>query len=102
MNSSEVTASVLAHDHAEIDRLIGDLLSALQEGDTLKVFARLDLLWARLAVHIRAEHLCLFSSSLEADFSNRSDGPQYQGVQSAIEQLRLDHEKSRNLGVKRS
>ena len=92
MKSPELTASVLIHDHAEIDTLIGDLLAALEEGDKLKVFPRLDLLWARLAVHIRAEHLCLFPSILEAGFTVRSDGPQYQEVQSAIAQLRLDHE----------
>jgi hemerythrin superfamily protein len=92
MNSPELNASVLAHDHSEIDSLTDDLLAALEEGDKLKVFPRLDLLWARLAVHIRAEHLCLFPSILEADFTIRSDGPQYQEVQSAIDQLRLDHE----------
>jgi len=92
MNGPEMAASVLAHDHSEIDTLTGDLLAALEEGDKLKVFARLDLLWARLAVHIRAEHLCLFPSILEANFTIRSDGPQYQEVQSAIDQLRLDHE----------
>ena len=88
----ELPASVLAHDHSEIDTLTGDLLAALEEGDKLKVFPRLDLLWARLAVHIRAEHLCLFPAILEADFTIRSEGPQYQEVQSAIDQLRLDHE----------
>lgn len=92
MNSREPTASVLAHDHSEIDTLTGDLLAALEEGDKLRVFPRLDLLWARLAVHIRAEHLCLFPAILGADFTIRSDGPQYQEVQSAIDQLRLDHE----------
>jgi hemerythrin superfamily protein len=88
----EQTASLLADDHSEIDTLIGDLLSALDEGDKSKAFARLDLLWARLAVHIRAEHLCLFPSILEAHFTNRNGGPQYQEAQSAIDQLRLDHE----------
>lgn len=92
MNSPERTASVLAHDHSEIDTLTVEVLAALEDGDQLKVFARLDLLWARLAVHIRAEHLCLFPSILEADFTISSDGPQYQEVQSAIDQLRLDHE----------
>jgi hypothetical protein len=72
--------------------LIGDLSSALDEGDKSKVFARFDLLWARLAVHIRAEHVCLFPSILEANFTLRSDGPQYQEAQRAIVQLRLDHE----------
>lgn len=88
----ELAATVLIDDHSEIDTLTGDLLGTLDEGDKLKVFARLDLLWARLAVHKRAEHLCLFPTILQADFTIRSDGPQYQEVQSAIDQLRLDHE----------
>ena len=88
----EQAASVLADDHSEIDILIGDLLAALEEGEKSKAFARLDLLWARLAVHIRAEHLCLFPSILEANFSDTSSGPTYQEAQRAIDQLRLDHE----------
>jgi len=92
MNDPEHTASVLAHDHSEIDTLTHDLLGALEKGRPAQIFAHLDLLWARLAVHIRAEHLCLFPSILEADFSIRSDGHQDQEVRSAIDQLRLDHE----------
>ena len=88
----EHAESVLADDHSEIDTLIGDLLSALDEGDKSKAFARLDLLWARLAVHIRAEHLCLFPTILRANFSNTGGGPTYQEAQRAIDQLRLDHE----------
>jgi hemerythrin superfamily protein len=83
---------VLAHDHSEIDTLIGDLLAALEKGDQLQVFPRLDLLWARLAVHIRAEHLCLFPSILGANFSDTGSGPTYQEAQRVIDQLRLDHE----------
>lgn len=88
----EQAASVLADDHSEIDTLIGDLLSALEEGDKSKAFAGLDLLWARLAVHIRAEHLCLFPSILAANFTTRSSDPKCQEAQRAINQLRLDHE----------
>ncbi len=88
----ERAASVLADDHSEIDTLIEDLLAALEEGDQSKAFARLDLLWARLAVHIRAEHLCLFPSILTANFTDTSSGPTYPEAQRAIEQLRLDHE----------
>lgn len=88
----ELPATVLTPDHSEIDTLAGDLLVALDEGDKLKVFARLDLLWARLAVHIRAEHLCLFPSILEANFSDTGSGLTYQEAQGAIDQLRLDHE----------
>jgi hemerythrin superfamily protein len=88
----ELPASVLTDDHSEIDTLARDLLAALEEGDKLKAFARLDLLWARLAVHIRAEHLCLFPSILGANFSDTGSGPTYQEAQGLIDQLRLDHE----------
>jgi hypothetical protein len=88
----EQAASVLADDHLEIDTLIRDLMTALAEGNKSQAFAGLDLLWARLAVHIRAEHLCLFPSILEANFTSMSNGPQYQEAQIAIDQLRLDHE----------
>ena len=89
---SEQAGNVLADDHFEIDTLIRELLSALDEGDKPKAFARLDLLWAKLAVHIRAEHLCLFPSILQAHFSTPSSGLQYHEAQSTIDQLRLDHE----------
>ena len=89
---SEQAGVVLAEDHFEIDTLIGDLLSAVNERDKSTAIARLDLLWARLAVHIRAEHLCLFPSVLEANFSDTSGAPTYQEAQSAIDQLRLDHD----------
>jgi hemerythrin superfamily protein len=88
----ELPATVLTDDHSEIDTLASDLLAALEDGDKLKVFARLDLLWARLAVHIRAEHLCLFPSILEANFSHTGSGPTYQEAQGVIDQLQLDHE----------
>ena len=89
---SDQAASLLADDHSEIDILIGDLLSALEDGEKTKAFARLDLLWARLAVHIRAEHLCLFPTILGASFSNTGSGPTYQEAERAIDQLRLDHD----------
>lgn len=88
----KLPATVLTYDHSEIDTLAGDLLAALEDGDKLKVFGRLDLLWARLAVHIRAEHLCLFPSILEANFSDTGSGPTYQEARDMIDQLRLDHE----------
>jgi hypothetical protein len=61
MDDPELSASVLVNDHSELDALADDLLSALDE-KRLKAFERIDLLWARLAVHIRAEHLCPFPS----------------------------------------
>ena len=91
----EQEASVLVDDHAELNKLIVQLLVRLDEGDKARAFERLDLLWARLAVHIRAEHLWLFPSILSAPrakFTARSGGPGYQEAQSAINQLRLDHD----------
>ena len=89
---ADQAASFLADDHSEIDILIGDLLAALAEEEKSKAFARLDMLWARLAVHIRAEHLCLFPSILEANFSASCSGPSYQEAKRAIDQLRLGHD----------
>ncbi len=88
-------ASVMTDDHSEIDQLIHELLAALDKRDRAQSFEHLDLLWARLAVHIRAEHLWLFPSILEAPRTNftRSHGtPQYEKAQSAIDLLRHDHD----------
>jgi hypothetical protein len=57
---------LLERDHEELDGVLGELLLALDHGERDESFARLDLLWARLAIHIRAEHLCLFPAILDA------------------------------------
>jgi hypothetical protein len=88
-------AGVLADDHVEVDKLLSTILAALAQEDNAKSFEFLDLLWARLAVHIRAEHLCLFPSILEAPrayFTGTSGAPEYQEALSVIDKLRLDHE----------
>ncbi len=88
-------ASVMTDDHAEIDRLIHELLAALDKRDRAQSFEHLDLLWARLAVHIRAEHLWLFPSILEApraNFAGNGGAPLYDEAQSAIDLLRHDHD----------
>lgn len=51
---------ILSDDHDAVDEVLKQLLTALQDGDVQTSHAKLDLLWARLAVHIRAEHLHLF------------------------------------------
>src|SRR5688572_21596384 len=50
----------LIHDHAELGDLLNQLNAALEANDVAQTHAALDLFWARLAVHIRAEHLHLF------------------------------------------
>jgi len=51
---------LLADDHEAVGEVLQQLLTALNNNDLQASHAKLDLLWARLAVHIRAEHLHLF------------------------------------------
>jgi len=89
-------AGVLLDDHSEVGGLIHGLLATLEGKEKAQIFARLDLLWARLAVHIRAEHLCLFPSILGAlgKFSNHSsiNAPSAVHVREMVERLREDHD----------
>lgn len=57
---------ILVRDHAEVDALFCELSPAFARGGAREVFEKLDYLWARLAVHIRAEHLQLFPALLAA------------------------------------
>lgn len=85
----------LESDHEELDGVLGELLLALDHGDKDESFARLDLLWARLAMHIRAEHLCLFPAILgapQALLTGRDGAPRLEEAQSAIGVLRSDHD----------
>ncbi len=50
----------LAHDHSELDDTREELTAALDDGDTERALQWLDLFWARLAIHIRAENIQLF------------------------------------------
>lgn len=50
----------LETDHHELDIIYREALDALASGDAPAALGRVDLFWARLAVHIRAEHLRLF------------------------------------------
>lgn len=56
----------LARDHGELDLLFAELRVAFEAGDIREIHLRLDLFWARLAVHIRAEHLQLFPAIVRA------------------------------------
>ena len=51
---------ILYSDHGELDTLLHATLEALDAGDVARTFEELDFFWARLAMHIRAEHLRLF------------------------------------------
>ena len=55
----------LAQDHSEVDIILGQVFKTLGAGDANAALKELDLFWARLAVHIRAEHLVLFPALIE-------------------------------------
>ncbi len=93
---SQNAEGLLAEDHEELDKLLRALLRALDEGDAATAFARLDLLWARLAMHIRAENLHLFPTILKAVDDNL--GEREDKILSSAEacetinKLRTDHD----------
>lgn len=86
----------LARDHADLDKLLDDLRVALEATDITRSHERLDLFWARLAVHIRAEHLHLFPAILRALSGNLegdvADAPSLSQAQKTIAELRRDHD----------
>jgi hemerythrin-like domain-containing protein len=89
-------AELLTHDHVELSGLLGQLIAALEANDVARSHATLDLFWARLAVHIRAEHLHLFPTALHAVANrvttNGVAAPTPGELESAIAELRDDHE----------
>jgi hemerythrin-like domain-containing protein len=86
----------LTNDHADLAELLCDLRTALDAGDLELSYARLDRFWARLAVHIRAEHLRLFPTILRALSDRPTDhspaAPSLSQAQSTIEELHRDHD----------
>ncbi len=88
-------ADALAEDHSQVDKLIQKLLVTLDQKNQAQAFELLDLLWTRLAVHIRAEHLCVFPSILDAatvNFTGGSGTPKYDEAKRALDLLRHDHD----------
>jgi hypothetical protein len=83
----------LSDDHRAVNNVLKQLLTALEHKDVETSYSKLDLLWARLAVHIRAEHLHLFPTLI-----NRLTGsiagaaPDLSEAQTTIGKLRADHE----------
>ena len=86
----------LSDDHRAVHEVLERLRDTLHSNDIDESYRQLDLLWARLAVHIRAEHLHLFPAVL----NRLAEAP---GV---VEELRADHdffmrELARAIGVLR-
>jgi Hemerythrin HHE cation binding domain len=89
--------TLLAHDHSELDAALAELVSGLANGDAARSLDALDLFWARLAVHIRAENLHLFPALLRpAEFGRGSmrdaSLPQPEEIRTLVAQLREDHD----------
>jgi hemerythrin superfamily protein len=75
----------LAHDHADVELLLNDAAMKLEHDDAVDALNALDIFWARLAMHIRAEHLHLFPAAL------RTAGAPSDIVEILV-RLRLDHD----------
>lgn len=87
--------SLLAHDHEELARLLVELDAKLEQLDVSRAFKLLDLFWARLAVHIRAENLHLFPSLANTPatlFTGKGDLPTSEDAHDLLLRLRSDHD----------
>lgn len=76
------TRQRLSDDHHDVGEVLQQLLAALDNKDVQTSYSKLDLLWARLAVHIRAEHLHLFPAIVSKTTE----------AQPTIDTLRVDHD----------
>jgi len=76
---------ILETDHGELDGLLADVQIALSSDDLYLTYTRLDVFWARLAMHIRAEHLQLFPALLAA---SKPTGK----IEEMLKFLRKDHD----------
>src|SRR5690349_3768760 len=86
-----VPRTLLLDDHRAVDEVLTELLTALKNNDVRASYVKLDLLWARLAVHIRAEHLHLFPAVINR-LAQSSSGAALSEAQSLVENLRADHD----------
>jgi len=88
--------NLLAHDHSGLDELLAELFAALDSGDIERIYEKLDFFWARLAMHIRAEHLHLFPAILGAfepkEPTKERRAPSFEIAQSTIAKLHDDHD----------
>ena len=84
---------LLAADHLELDSVLDELLAAFEKTDAAEVYQKLDFFWARLAMHIRAEHLHLFPAIQKAAQSDQPNdlkaSPEF--IRESIRRLENDH-----------
>ena len=94
MNARSEARQRLLDDHHAVSEVLSQLLMALENRDVQTSHSRLDLLWARLAVHIRAEHLHLFPTVIGrlTATANARGASDLNEAQSMVKQLRADHD----------
>jgi hypothetical protein len=86
--------SFMQQDHEELAELLQELYRELDEGEVVRSYQLLDLFWVRLAVHIRAENVCLFPAILNAPldrFGSTNDLPTIDRARATVARLREDH-----------
>lgn len=93
MNNS--VEALLEQDHESLGKLLVELDEELIKPNFFRAFQLLDLFWARLAVHIRAENLGLFpalKNVLATSFTGRDGLPSSDEARDILAQLRSDHD----------
>lgn len=92
---NNLVESLLEDDHKSLDLLLIELEAELEKTDNAHAFELLDLFWARLAVHIRAENLHLFpalASAAPSLFTSKGSLPTSEEAKTLLARLRTDHE----------
>jgi hemerythrin-like domain-containing protein len=82
----------LEADHNELDKLLKDVFTAISGADCAEVFQKLDLFWARLAMHIRAEHLHLFPALTSWAEQSDQKAVDAADLRELLKELRADHD----------
>jgi Hemerythrin HHE cation binding domain len=86
---------ILEDDHRSLSHLFIELDGELAKLNMARSFELLDLFWARLAMHIRAENLHLFpalANASAAEFGGKENLPTFNGAQETLGRLREDHD----------
>jgi len=88
MELKTTIADVLELDHSELDELLRSTMEATDSADAVQTFKHLDRFWARLAMHIRAEHLRVFP--VIRKIATRS--AEFREIPELLDVLREDHD----------
>jgi hypothetical protein len=88
--------NLMEQDHVALAEIFRRLDADLCDGDAVRSFQLLDFAWARLAMHIRAEHLRLFPAIINALAEETGTGrlatPTPVEARETLARLRDDHD----------